>query len=438
MTIDNILKYIKILVITVFILAVNYINLNNLFNMKKKLTLLDTNVKNSKSLKAELHGYHIIEPSSWPFIIVSAIVNLVVLFLYYFHCFLTTNCLVFFVVLYFSIVIIILFRDIVTESAFQWAYILSGLDDKIVFVIIFTLLQLWEYINAPFVISDGAYYDSKFLILYLIVWIIALIIFWARQYTYYFGINFSGISTFILPFILIINHMKTWYQKFSIYSISTLFVFLQAFPPAPDMRGPGECGPVFFAVKKFFEKLWIRYLDLYGIFEVYKVYSVAAGYCFFLLLLILFWIYMKKRFYLRFIKIAIISTLKRNSANFKRYPYWAFYIALTNLLLAFITFTIVDVLGVICLLQVRLLHGDDYLYAVVFLVRDFYSSPNFLMFMQAPIFLVIASIFLILFRNFLSTFKELDHQSFNRVKRAWIFVIIELFLLQILILYFFF
>ena len=90
--------------------------------MKKKFSLLDIDIKklkNSKSIKAERHGYHIVEPSPWPFITATSIANLVMLCLFYFHYFKITNYWIFFVITYFSLVIGMWFRDVVVEATFQ-------------------------------------------------------------------------------------------------------------------------------------------------------------------------------------------------------------------------------------------------------------------------------------------------------------------------------
>jgi cytochrome c oxidase subunit 3 len=95
--------------------------------MKKKFILLDVDVKKlktSKSFKAERHGYHIVEPSPWPFIIAKAIANLVMLYLYYFHYFIITKSWAFFVILFFPLVIGMWFRDMILESTFQSMYTL--------------------------------------------------------------------------------------------------------------------------------------------------------------------------------------------------------------------------------------------------------------------------------------------------------------------------
>ena len=70
--------------------------------MKKKFSLLDIDVKklkNSKSFKAELHGFHIVEPSPWPFITATAIAQLVMLCLYLFSLFYNNKKLNFFMLL---------------------------------------------------------------------------------------------------------------------------------------------------------------------------------------------------------------------------------------------------------------------------------------------------------------------------------------------------
>ena len=253
--------------------------------MKKKFSLLDIDVKklkNSKSIKAERHGYHIVEPSPWPFITATSIANLVMLCLFYFHYFKITNYWIFFVIIYFSLVIGMWFRDVVIESTFQgmhtlivqrmlragfvlvllseamfffgffWCFfymaispsiwigcvwpplgitpihpfgiplvntivlvssgvtatfshrcmlrtdgryhVLNGLRLSIMFGVAFTMLQIWEYINAPFAISDGIYGSIFFVStgfhgLHVIVGTIALIVCWIRQYNYHFQID---------------------------------------------------------------------------------------------------------------------------------------------------------------------------------------------------------------------------------------------------------
>ncbi len=253
--------------------------------MKEKFTLLDIDVKklkNSKSFKAERHGFHIVEPSPCPFITANAIGNLVMLCLHYFHYFKMGKYWVFSTLFYFSLVIFMWFRDVVIESTYQgihtvilqkmlrsgfvlvliseamfffgffWCFfymaispsiwigcvwpplgifpinpfgiplvntivlvssgvtatfahrcilsrdgrqdVIDGLQWSIMFGIVFTMLQIWEYINAPFSISDGIYGSIFFVStgfhgLHVIVGTIALIVCLFRHYAYHFQVD---------------------------------------------------------------------------------------------------------------------------------------------------------------------------------------------------------------------------------------------------------
>jgi len=90
--------------------------------MNEKFNLLNVNVKNlknSKTFKAELHGFHIVEPSPWPFITAFSVAQLIMLCLFYFHYFKITKLWTFWVFFYFSSVIGMWFRDVVIESTYQ-------------------------------------------------------------------------------------------------------------------------------------------------------------------------------------------------------------------------------------------------------------------------------------------------------------------------------
>jgi len=72
--------------------------------------------------------------------------------------------------------------------------VLHGLAISIVYGIIFTCLQVWEYTNAPFSISDGIY-GSIFYVatgfhgLHVIIGTVALIVCFYRQYNYHFQVD---------------------------------------------------------------------------------------------------------------------------------------------------------------------------------------------------------------------------------------------------------
>lgn len=253
--------------------------------MKKNFSLFDIDMKklkNSKSFKAEFHGFHIVEPSPWPFATASAIAQLVMLCLYFFHYFIITKTWIFITFAAFSLSIGMWFRDVVIESTFQgmhtlivqkmlragfvlvllseamfffgffWCFfyvaispsiwigcvwpplgiqpihpfgipllntivlvssgitatfshrsilrvdtrteVSRGLEASIVFGVVFTMLQIWEYINAPFSISDGIYGSIFFVStgfhgLHVMVGTLALFVCLIRHYNYHFHID---------------------------------------------------------------------------------------------------------------------------------------------------------------------------------------------------------------------------------------------------------
>jgi len=253
--------------------------------MKKNFSLFDINykeLKNSKSIKAELHGFHIVEPSPWPMSVALTLNNVIMLFLLYFNYFKIAWWEIIFIFLMFFSTIGCWCYDVIIESTYQgmhtlivqqmhragfvlvlisefmfffgffWCFfyfsispsiwigctwppfgitpinpfglplwntviLLSsgvtatfahrcmyrvdtreevkyGLFLSICYGILFTSLQLFEYIHAPFSINDGIYGSIFFVAtgfhgLHVIIGTVALIVCLMRHNRYHFQID---------------------------------------------------------------------------------------------------------------------------------------------------------------------------------------------------------------------------------------------------------